>query len=355
MSQDRGRYFREPIVYTIGQDIAQTQYDQLIQALGDWFAKSRKTREPVLLARQLVDQCLQGKTTEGQPWFGAASSTLADRIRIKCRFDMDKMQPLLRADERTRARKERKREKVRQDKKKDALLPDEVAKVLGADAPKYGDNPHVHLSTEEAKEWHRQHAAYLQQFPELRSVNASSELALVCDLQILAARYRHKALMGQAIAVEELARITKELATLKSALGIHPDQIAKRVKPKTDTTIGAAAARLEALGNYRELRARFQMEEWIQLLQMYYTPRADGRGYQLDEAGFYAATKCRTCHCPHCGSRNAAGFAVEELEDILIERGHLVPLQGRERRLGTEASVILVKEDDADPAAPAAD
>jgi hypothetical protein len=129
------------------------------------------------------------------------------------------------------------------------------------------------------------------------------------------------------VAVEELAKITKELATLKSALGIHADQISRRVKPKTDSTIGEASLRLEQLGDARELRARFFLEGLLQAYQQYVTPSADGLGYQLDEDLFFAETMCRTCACAKCGHRNVAGFSADEVEQTLVKRGLLEPLE----------------------------
>lgn len=318
--------YRDPVKYEVGKDISPEQYAEALVKIADWFTESRSTKEPALRAKLLFQECLDGKTRDGRPWFGAGQASLTDRVKIKCRFDLDTMKPLRTASEARKKRKAREAERARERKKKDPMLPDEVAEVLGKDAVKYGSNPHVHLSTDEAEAWQKLYDAYLQQFPELRSVNASSELKIVCDLQVLADRYRMSALSGKAVAVEELAKITKELATLKSALGIHPDQIAKRVKPKTEATISAAALRLEEMGNSRELRERFFLEQMMQMYKMYSTRSADGLTYQLDEDKFFSQTMCRTCECASCGQRNVAGFKVEEIEDLLVREGILEPL-----------------------------
>jgi hypothetical protein len=326
------RVYRDPRVYQVGVDISEERYHEALLKIADWFAESRKTTEPALLAKQMFQLCLDGRQKNGQKWWGAGDVSLEGRVKVMCRFDLETMTPLRKASEKTRRKKALEKQAAQKRKlrdkeaaRQDPMIPPEVRKTLGASVL-YGDNPHVLLTSEEAAKWKELHAAYLEQFPELRTVNASSELSLVCDLQILAERYRLKALQGSAVAVNDLADITKQLAGLKTALGIHPDQISKRAKSRIEGTIGAAAARLDSLGNWREIRAKYFIEELIQTFQMYQMPKADGSGYQLDEVGFFGVHKCRTCHCAGCGMRNMAGVSVEEVERYLVEKGALVPL-----------------------------
>lgn len=317
-----------PLVYEVGRDLTLTEYEDIVQQLTEWFTVSRKTTEPGLLARQALEECRKGLTSKGETWKRMTEADLATRIRAKCLYDIEQRRGLGATLEQLKDAKDRaKRKKVAKGwdpkRKRDAFIAPEVENILGPDAVKYGDSPHVLLSSKEEQEWHRLYQGYLKQFPELRSINASSELKIIVDLQILADRYRMRVLSGKAVEVENLTKLTKELADLKKALGIHPDQIAKRVKPKTEATIGAAAAKLEAMGDYREIRARFFLEELLQLYQMYNSPRADGLGFQLDAPGFFGQTRCRTCECAGCGKRNAAGFDVAEIEAYLIAQGAL--------------------------------
>lgn len=320
-----------PIVYEVGVDLTLTEYEDLVQQLTEWFRVSRNATDPEALARRMLDECRKGIKADGTAWAKMKDADLNTRIRAKCLYDPVQRKGLGVTREQLKARKERaKRKKAAgtwdPKRKRDPLIPAETEEILGPKAAQYGDQPHLLLSGKEEVEWHRLYQGYLKQFPELRSINASSELKIVVDLQILADRYRHRVLAGKSVDVENLTKITKELADLKKALGIHPDQIAKRVKPKTEATIGEAVAKLEAMGDYREIRARFLLEELLQIYQMYHSPRADGLGYQLDEAGFFGQTRCRTCECSGCGKRNAVGFSVEEIEAYLLEQGALEAL-----------------------------
>jgi hypothetical protein len=322
----------EPIKYVIGTDISEERYNASILAIADWFVETRKTTEPAALAKQLFKECLDGVTKDGQKWFAAATATLAARVRMKCRFDIEAMKPLRTGSEKTRTKKAK--EKVRAEKKRkaaqdDKLIPPELRRDLDRSA-QYGDDPSMFLSSKELANWEHIKAAYVRQFPELSTVNAEAELKLLCDLHILSERYRLRLLNrkdGDNIDAPSRAAAAKELQALKTALGIHPDQLAKRANSKAETSIGSAVARLEAMGDYRQLRARFWLEELIQIFQMYQTYTADGLHYQLDEVGLFGLTKCRTCECAKCGQRNFVGIDIKEIEEHLKSKNVITPLE----------------------------
>lgn len=319
------RTYLEPLRYEIGKEISAERYEEALTKIADWFAESRRTREPAALARQLFQECFEGVTREGDKWFSAATASLEKRVRMKCRFDLDTMLPLRTGSERTKERKQKERDRLarkRQDATKDGLIPDELRDDLKAGV-KYGDDPHVLLSSAEELRWNTLKESYTRQFPELSTVNAEAELHLLCDLHVLTERHRLKVLKGEKVDPFEAKVVGEQLQSLKKGLGIHPDQLAKRVKDKTDSSISAAAARLESLGNYRLLRERFWVEELIQLWQMYMTPTADGLAYQLDEVGLFGLTRSKPAPCPKCGHRVFAGLSIDEIEQYLVRKGAL--------------------------------
>lgn len=314
-----------PVKYEVGKDIVQEKYEELVLRVADWFAESRRSKEPAILARQLIQESLEGKTKDGQPWFSAAMATLASRIRMKCRFDMDTMQPLRTGSEKTKTKKAKERERTakrRRDAGEDPNIPDEIRKGLQKEA-KYGDNPNVFLSSAEEAAWQALRKAYVVQFPDLATVNADAELKLLCDLHIVNERHRTKILQGVPVDSRAQSDLLAKISDLKKALGIHPDQLAKRNQSKSDVSIGAMAAHLESLGNYRELRERFWVEELLQMYQMYMTPSADGLRYQLDEVGLFGLTRSKPCLCPQCGHRVFAGLDIQEIEAWLVTKGAL--------------------------------
>ena len=345
--QNRKRYVT-PIAYAVGTDMPQAQYDEVLLKLVDWFAESRQTKEPLAAARQALKECLDGVTADGKPWFAASNASLLSRIRMKCRFDIGAMEPIRKGQEKWKLRKEKEKERQQRKRAKaqeDDLIPDELRDGLKKSA-KYGDDPHVFLSSAEERRWRELKTEYVRQFPELDTVNASAELAILLDLHILAERQRMNVLQGKKVDPEQRAALAKELQEVKKALGIHPDQLAKRAKDKEGLTIGAAVARLEQMPDWRRLRQRFWAEELLQFFKMYMTPKADGQGYHLDEVGLFGLTKCYTCACAKCGQRNMRGLLVEEVETWLVKEGHLTPLAL------PEGEPVAVRSDDPVPEPP---
>lgn len=323
MSRARRKTFREPIIYEVGKDITPEQFEDIIVAMGDWFREFRpKSTEPMAMARKRLNECLLGVKTDGTPWFDMADSTLAARVRSKCRFDIDTMQPirvgsekqkLKRAKERTKKLEKRKNAKVE-------FIPEELREEARK-AFKYGHDPKVFLSSAEHDSWQELFDEYIVNFPELSTINARAELESLCDAHVLKSRYRSKILAGQTVDPQTLAAIDKQLIDMKKALGIHPDQLAKRVKPKNEHSVGSAVARLESMGDaWKELRERHWIEELIQLYQRYHTLKADGTGYQLDDVALYGLTRTRPIACPNCNTVHFEGLTIDKIEEYLIRK-----------------------------------
>jgi len=343
MKRSSRRFVQTPTIYEVGEgkDLSEEKYRAAIKMIGAWFTQVRVTKEPELLAKQSLDRCLAGKTAKDLPWFAAANTSLNSRVRAMCRFDLDTLTPILAATE--SKIKERKRDlatrrgkRLAEKVRAGSLLTDEVRAELKAQGINYGDNVRTLFTAAEERRWRGLKAAYLQEFPHLQSVNAQAELDQLCDLHVMQERIRMDRISGKrAINPLDASTLVDELQKLKKALGIHPDQLKKKVSEKIgDASIGEAANRLESMPDYRRLRARFFLEEILQLWQMFQTPRADGQGYQLDEPGLFALTRCRTCHCGKCGQRNFVGWSVEEIEQVLQDRGLLM----EEPNAGTETA-----------------
>lgn len=322
------RVYRDPIKYEVGTDLPLAVYDELVTKVADWFAEWRDTKEPAADARFRLKCCLEGKTLEGQPWFSHWQSSFKTRVAMMCRFDVEKMAPIRTGSEKLKAKKDRAKLKAAEKRRDgDPMIPELTKKELGSKNVKYGDNPHVLLTEAEAKQWHVKRLAYTEQFAELRTVNAQAELDLLCDLHVIHERNRLKLLKGEYVDPKTMEGNIGAMVNLKKALGIHPDQLAKKVQEEISGTVSEAVVKLETHEHGRALRARYWLEEMLIAWQMYMTasPRKDTGGYQLDEIGLFGLTKCRTCHCAKCGHRNFVGVSVEEVERYLVQQGVLWP------------------------------
>jgi hypothetical protein len=328
---------RVPLIYEVGSDISPETYQEAVEKIADWYARSRNTKEPVAAAKYSLDCCLRGVVpSDGKtPWYAMATATLASRVRSACRFDIDKMEPLITADEKSKERKAKEKERAQARKAADKIdpnLPDEYRKKLAAEAT-YGDDPLVFFTTAELKRRDRLRDAYLDDFPQLRSVASESKLDMLLDLTLLLDRIRLRQAKDAKGKTEEyqIQQLTKQIVELEKSLNIHPDQLAKQQKEKEGGTIGEAVRRLEEQ-NPVELRERWLAEELLVLFQMYHqpSPRQNTGGYQLDDVALFGATRCRTCACSKCGTRNYAGLDIEEIEAWLAKKGFLREVPGED-------------------------
>jgi hypothetical protein len=337
MSDQPRRRYVDPIKYVVGTDLPHEKYTEALEKIALWYEESRPhVEEPLAAARKALQECLDGLTQDGQPWFAAANATLVSRVRSKCRFDLNTMQPLRNASDANRARRKKEQErvrKIREANRIDPMLPnelrDEVAARVGRKRQKvrYGDDPHMLLSSEERRYWQRTKNDFVRKYPEeLGSLASQAVLDTLCDLFVLNQRHRLALLNGDPVNPLDRKTVVEQIDKLMTSLGIHPNQLAKKVQARTEATIGAAAKQLEQVGDWRRIRQRFFVEEMIQIYQMYMTLSADGLGYQLDDVGLYGLTKCRTCACSKCKTRNFVGINEAEVREYLIGEGVLKPV-----------------------------
>ncbi len=319
------RTYREPIVYEIGQDISQEQYDTIVLAVSDWFSEFRVTKEPTVEARIALTECLKGITKSGGKWYGMATSTFTARVRSKCRFDIEKMEGIYQGSEKQKRKREGERKKkliAKAAREKDTLVPDSIRKELKAEA-KYGDNPNIFLSTAEQRNWDDNYDKYMKDYPELKTVNGILTVQMLCDLHILLERNRMKVLKGVKVEADSMKSATDQMDKLLKAAGIHPDQLARRVNKSSEGSISAAIELMENDVDYKEVRDRHWVEELLQMWMMYMTVSADGLRYQLDDVGLFGLTRSRPQKCPRCNTEIFCGIEIQEIENYLVRRGAL--------------------------------
>lgn len=317
------RRFQAPIKYEVGKDITEQEYSNIIIALTNWIREFRPAeKEPGTIAKLRLDECLQGIKKDGTPWYDMDTASLAKRVRSKLRFDIETMKPLRTAGEKQRAKKTR--ERTRKVKSSDdKLLPDAMREKLRKEWA-YGDDPNMFMTSAEQREWQRLKDAYIEQFPQLGTINAEAELNSLCDVHIEMTRFRARRAAGEKFDPEQEQGCIKRFVEMKKALGIHPDQLAKLTKTKGEYSVGEAVRRLESMGDdWKSVRDRMALEEFLVLFKMYHTPNADGSGFQLDEVGLFALTRCRPIPCPNCNTVHVFGLPMDMIQEWLQTRGVL--------------------------------
>lgn len=328
------RSYRDPIKYTVGAGpddaITQKQYDDLHDNIVEWFVEWRTSKGPASDVRHRLKCCLEGTTLTGEKWFSHWNSSLATRIRMMCRFDLIKMKPIRTAGKeyQHQAAVEKRKRAERKLKAGDPNIPEEVRNELRGKMA-YGDNPNILLTHTEHARWNQLKADYLKQFPELNSIASKTELELLCDLQIQQERQRVMLMQPKPqLHQGALLDMSRSVVDLKKALGIHPDQLVKRISQDQAGSIAEAVRKLGSPDRARELRDQYFLGEMLTLWKMYHTPspNPDSGGYQLDDVRLFAHTKCRTCACAGCGKRNFVGLAIDEIEEYLQKEGVLTPI-----------------------------
>ena len=321
------------VQYEVGPDISEVRYLAAVEAIAEWFKEWRDTKEPLAAAKRTLDCCLKGvKPSDGvTPWTSMATATLRSRVRSACRFDLDTMKPLRKSTPERREKKQLERDKVREKKQTTATDPNYPSEYRKpAVEGSYGTDPLTFFTTVELEKRGGLKEAYLSDFPQLNSVASQSKLDMLLDLNLLLERIRFRQAKETTPrqAEQDIQTLTKQIVELEKALNIHPDQLAKQQREKEGGTIGDAVRRLEE-SQPVELRERWFAEELIMLYQMYHakSPRQNTDGHQLDEVGLFGLTRCRTCACSSCGTRNYAGLNIEEIETWLQSRGHLELLE----------------------------
>ena len=321
-----------PIIYKVGEDITQEKYNELVQAVGDWFAEIRNTKEPVKLAKMTIDACLNcvKPTDPLTVWDSASQATLSKRVRMACRYDMDAMKPLRTADDQRKRVKQQAKDRAREKAQEQKVDPNYPAEFRTLE-PSYGEDPAVFFTTKELEIREQRRQAMITQFPQLDNAAQGPKLDMLLDLQLLFERLRFRnaaagAKKDQVKATErEMQEYTKQIVDLEKAMGIDPVSVDKMQKKKEGGSVGDAVRRFEEMGNYREIREKLFAEELILAYQMYMqpSPRTDMDGYQLDDVGLFAITKCRVVSCPKCQTKVFGGFSIDEIEAWLVKKGYL--------------------------------
>lgn len=326
--------------YEVGKDLTAERYQEILEAITEWFRESRPRVEARDAAEYTLQCCLRGvQVKDGvSSWTKLANSTLENRLRVAAKFDIITMQPMRTAERVVEAAPDETEGMDEEDKPKltreqRAALRSMAAdptyqntKGITKDTAQYGDNPQVFFTPQELVRRHRLKEGYLTDFPQLRPVASQAKLDMLLDLNLLMERLRYR--QGKQGTVRDteaqIGDITKQILALEKALNIHPDQLVKQQRDKEGGTIGEAVRRLED-SMPMELRERWFAEELLMLFQMYHqpSPRNNMGGYQLDEVGLFGATRCRTCACNKCGERNYAGLSIEEITTWLREKGLL--------------------------------
>lgn len=299
-----------------GADFTQAEIDKLIYEIAVWFKDPKSGRNcdaPVETATARVKECLLAETVNGEPW-KTCSNDFAKRILAKCGYDIVNHVgvPMMRAKGRDGGR-------VLDAKAKEGV------KTLNAGAI-------VQANFDQESYREKVEHDILLAFPELD--NAASKPVV----RSLSGLYAQREVIDQELAVgvtaskrETLLRSLKVIEdmadTTMKRLGIHPDQIRKKISDKGASTIGDLVALVDEDPTYREREKVWSLQLALQLWWMTEHLNGDKTGPNLHPFEMWHMTRTKPIKftCRHDETYTIVeGFEPHELYAYLIQEGVLV-------------------------------
>jgi hypothetical protein len=300
-----------------GADFTSEEIETLIYKIALWFSSDecdRKYDDPVAAARQKIQECLLAETGEGKPWMNCPKD-FGKRVKAKCNYDIE-----------TGTGKAPPAVKGKNNGNRD-LDPDAKAGAQALNAA----NP---VATAFDQEGFR--ATYEQQilaaFPELDNP------AHLPNVRSLSMYHAQREVIDRELAIglkgtkrlellESLQKIEQMADVTMKRLGIHPDQVRKKISDKVGSTIADFVAMVSSDADFPERNRVWALQAALQFYWMseHYNGRKSGP--QLHDFEIWHATRTRPVKftCRHGETYTVVeGFEPHELRDFLLARGVLI-------------------------------
>lgn len=303
-----------------GDDFDKAEIELLIYKIAEWFKSDKCDRtysDPMEAAEQKVRECLLAETAAGASWRGAPASFEA-RIKSKTLFDMETGEGVYSP----RVKSPRALKKVDPDA-------ENAAASLSGDL-NFDEDTYREEREREIKQAHPEldNPANEPNVKRLSLLFAQQELL---DRQLALMNSYSKKKADMLATLETIQKMSDN--TMKS-LGIHPDQIRKRIDGQEKGTIGDLVALIEGDEDFRKRNKQWMLTMALQLYWMSVPhdvgPRSGRKsGPQLHPFEIWHMTRTRPMEftCRVCNEHYPAlvdGFEPQELYEYLVSEGVLV-------------------------------
>lgn len=312
---------KQPKVFIVGDkaegaDFTPTEIDLLVMKVAEWYASPeclRKYPDNKEAAREHIEECLLAQTNKKTTWRNCPDS-FAARVKMKCNYDIENDSGII--DKRTLARHQ-KAERKRVAKKAAKLLRERDAAAAQFDREAF----------QRAKEYD-----ILSTFPELDNPahmpNVERLALLYTEQEILKNELNLNPTMGKRIEYwKGLQRVETMIDNTMKVLGIHFEQIRKKVSDRTSGTLADLVAMVEDDAEFREREKNWALTLALQLWWMHEHWNGTKTGPNVHAFEIWHATRSRpmkfTCRCGESFTL-VEGFEPHELFEYLVERGVLV-------------------------------
>ena len=299
-----------------GADFTRDWIEQIIYRIALWFkdpACDRNYDDPVAMARQKIQECLLGTTEDGSPWRNVPREFNA-RVRAKCGFDVETMTGIP-----SRRVKNPLAERALDKKAQEA------AKDLDGANPFVDSFDDVGFRAQMEKD-------LLTTFPELDNP------AHLPNVRSLTMYYAEREKIDRQLAagvsdakrgtlLESLKKIEDMADSTMKRLGVHPDQIRKKISDKGASSVADLAALVESESIKDDFKKREKVWALQLALQLWWASEhrnGTGNGPNLHDFEIWHMTRSRPVKftCRHGETYTVIeGFEPHELREFLIKEG----------------------------------
>jgi hypothetical protein len=320
MAANTGRPIRQYVVgdKKDGADYSQSEIEALVYKVAVWFASPecpRKYEDTVQAAKDKIRECLLGLNAEGDPWVGCPED-FQKRVKIKCAYDMIADRGIYTAKQHKQMGKKAANRGVAADNAK------EVMRQIDPIEAKF-DAEGFRAKVEKD---------ILDAFPELdnpahrpnvRSLSGLYAQREVIDRELAAgvSTSKRETLLRSLKIIEEMADGTMR------RLGVHPDQVRKKIADKASASISDLVAMIGDDKEFAQREKVWSLQLALQLWWMSEHWNGTKSGPQLHDFEIWHLTRSRPIrHRCKCGFECVIieGFEPHELRDYLVANGVLV-------------------------------
>lgn len=298
-----------------GADFSREEIETLIYRIALWYQSpesDRKYDDPVVVAREKIQECLLGTTESGDPWRNCPAD-FNKRVRAKCAYDIEKGQGIRSAPKRKDGGRDLNKKAQKAARELDDTNP--VAVVFAQEEFRSKLEKDILEAFPELD-----NAAHLPTVRSLTLYHAQREV-IDRELQLGVRANKRSDLLESLKTIEQMADVAMK------RLGIHPDQIRKKISDKGKSTVADLVALIGDDPEFRKREKTWALQFALQCWWMSEHHNGRRTGPQLHDFEIWHMTRSRPMRftCRHGEEYTLVeGFTPDELKAYLEREGVLI-------------------------------
>jgi hypothetical protein len=294
-------------------DFTPLEMENLILRLTAWFRSpecDRQFDDPEGEAKEVIRQCLLAEKKDGTPWRNCPQE-FSKRVKVKAMYDLETHKGIAVSSVK-HPDAQRKLNAQAQEEAKDLL--DMRVGALNFSAEEFRAREERNIFVRFPELDNPVHKAHVRRLSLLYAQQEMLDIELSKNLT----GKKLELTLGSLKAVEDMADKTMKL------LGIHPDQLHKRLEGQRQGGLGELVASIEDDAAFPKRTKMWALQEAYQLWWMTQHPNGRGDGPQLEPWELWHLTRTKEiqfkCKCG-CEYTLIAGWEPDELKEYLLRNG----------------------------------